>query len=339
MIREYPQIIFWNFLKLKVGECMRILVTGGLGYLGSVLTTELLKKGFSVSIIDSNLYGNFLSEEVKEKVKIFENDIMNSKIKEAIKDSDVIVHLAAIVGDQTCDLIKQHAVDINLNGTKNILKLCNKYNKKLIYASTCSVYGASNRILKEGSKTLPLSIYALTKLGSENVIERYGKNFTIFRFATLFGYSPRMRFDLVVNTFIGNAINNKEITVFGGNQWRPFLHVKDASDAIITTIEKNYFDNEILNLASINLRIIDVANIIKKKLGCKLKIMKEIKDPRNYRVDFSKAKKELGFSPKRNIDTAIKEIVDAFKNGKISDTSLPIYSNYESLKNVKDKLR
>jgi nucleoside-diphosphate-sugar epimerase len=318
---------------------MRILVTGGLGYLGSVLTTELLSRGFDISIADIKLYGNFLPEEVKEKVKIFENDIRNSKIKEAIKNSDVIVHLAAIVGDPACDLIKQQAVDINLNGTKNILKICNKYNKKLIFASTCSVYGASNRILKENSKTLPLSIYALTKLASENIIERHGKNFTIFRFATLFGYSPRMRFDLVVNTFIGNAIQNKEITVFGGDQWRPFLHIKDASDAIITTIEKDYFENEILNLASINLRIIDVAKIVKKKLGCKVKIMKEIKDPRNYRVDFSKAKKSLGFSPKRNIETAIKEIVDAFKNNKILDISSPIYNNYESLKNMRDKLR
>jgi nucleoside-diphosphate-sugar epimerase len=318
---------------------MRILVTGGLGYLGSVLTIELLNRGFDVSIADIKLYGNFLPEEVKEKVRIFENDIRNSAIKEAIKDSDVVVHLAAIVGDPACDLIKQQAVDINLNGTKNILKLCNKHNKKLIFTSTCSVYGASNRILKESSKTLPLSIYALTKLASENLIERYGKSFTIFRLATLFGYSPRMRFDLVVNTFIGNAIQNKEITVFGGDQWRPFLHVKDASDAIIKTIEKYYFNNEIINLASINLRIIDIAKIVKKKLRCTVKIIKEIKDPRNYRVDFSKARKNLGFSPKRNIDTAIKEIVDAFKNNKISDTSSPIYSNYESLKNIKDKLK
>ena len=215
---------------------MKVCITGGLGYLGSVLTQKLIENGYNVSIIDSKIYGNFLPVEVQEKINICYEDIrrLDKGIK-IIKNSDVLIHLAAIVGDPACDLIKEAAVDINLNGTKNIIKLAEKYDKKLIYSSTCSVYGAQEKLITEKSKVLPLSIYALSKYASENLLIESKLDFLIFRMGTLFGYSPRMRLDLVVNTFVVKALTEREITVFGGEQWRPFLHIcllytSDAAD-------------------------------------------------------------------------------------------------------------
>jgi len=318
---------------------MKVLITGGLGYLGSVLTEELIKRGFEVNIADIELYGNFLPDYLKDKLHLVKNDIRSLEISKHIQRSDVIIHLAAIVGDTACDLIKEEAVDINLNGTKNIGKLCRKFGKKLIFTSTCSVYGASNRVLKESSKVLPLSIYALSKLAGENALEKIGGNFTIFRLATLFGYSHRMRFDLVINAFIKKAVKEGKITVFGGSQWRPFLHVRDAAEAIITCVEKDFFEKEILNLSRMNIKIIDLARKIGEILKCKIKVFKEVKDPRNYRVNSDKAKKELGFNPKRGIEDAIMEIKKAYEQRKIEDVESPLYNNFEYLKNNYRRLR
>jgi len=318
---------------------MKVLITGGLGYLGSVLTEELINKGFDISIADVEIYGNFLPEYLRDKSHFVKNDVRSLGISKCIERSDVVVHLAAIVGDTACDLIKEEAVDINLNGTKNIGKLCKKFNKKLIFTSTCSVYGASNKILKENSKVLPLSIYALSKLAAENALEKIGGKFTIFRLATLFGYSHRMRFDLVVNSFIEKAIREGKITVFGGNQWRPFLHVRDAAEAIIRCIEKDFFEKEILNLSYMNIKIIDLAREIGRMLGCEIKIIKEIKDPRNYRVNSDKARNELGFNPKRGIENAVMEIKKAFENRKLRDVDPSLYNNFEYLKNNYKRLK
>jgi nucleoside-diphosphate-sugar epimerase len=312
---------------------MRILITGGLGYLGSVLTEELIKRGFEVIIADTELYGNFLPDYLKNELHLVKGDIRGPEISKHIQRSDVVIHLAAIVGDAACDLIKEEAVDINLNGTKNIGKLCKKNNKKLIFTSTCSVYGANNHLLTERSKVLPLSIYALSKLAGENALEKIGVNYTIFRLATLFGYSYRMRFDLVINTFIKQAIKTGKITVFGGNQWRPFLHVRDAADAIIRCIEKDFFEKEILNLSYMNIKIIDLARKIREILKCEIKVFKEIKDPRNYRINSDKAKNKLQFNPKRDVKESIMEIKKAYEEGKIKDFDSPIYNNFEYLKN------
>jgi nucleoside-diphosphate-sugar epimerase len=311
---------------------MRVLITGGLGYLGSVLAEELVNKGFNVTIVDIELYRNFLPDYLNDKISFVKKDV-RSNISEYIQQSDVIIHLAAIVGDAACDLIKEDAVDININGTKNIGKLCKEFNKKLIYTSTCSVYGSNSKMLKEDSEVKPLSIYALSKLAAENILEKIGGKFTIFRLATLFGYSYRMRFDLVVNTFIEKSIKDGEITVFGGDQWRPFLHVRDAAEALIKCIEKNYFEGEIFNLNSINIKIIDLAKEIQKILKCEIKIINDIKDPRNYRVNTDKAKNVLGFNPKRRIEDAIMEIKKMYEANKFMNTDMSIFDNVKYLNN------
>jgi len=319
---------------------MKVLITGGLGYLGSVLAEELLDRGFDVAIADIELYGNFLPDYLKDKIYLVKSDVRSSQISECIQQSDVIVHLAAIVGDAACDFIKEEAIDVNLNGTKNIGKLCKKFNRKLIFTSTCSVYGANNKtFLSERSKVLPLSIYALSKLAAENTLEKIGGKFTICRLATLFGYSYRMRFDLVANAFIEKAIKEGKITVFGGDQWRPFLHVRDAAEAIIRCMEKNFFEKDILNLSSINIRIIDLAKKIREILKCEIRVLEEIKDPRNYRVNSDKAKKEIGFNPRRGIEDAIMEIKKAYEDKKLANSTQSIYSNIGYLKNNFRRLR
>jgi len=309
---------------------MKILITGGLGYLGSVLAEELVSRGFNVCIADTEIYGNFLPSYLKDNLRLVKNDIRSLEISKYIQQSDVIVHLAAIVGDAACDLIKKEAVDINLNGTKNVGKLCKKFNKKLIFTSTCSLYGASNKVLKESSMVLPLSIYALSKLAAENALEKIGGSFTIFRLATLFGYSHRMRFDLVVNAFIKEAIKEGKLTVFGGEQWRPFLHVRDAAEALIRCIEKDFFEKEILNLHCMNIKIIDLARRIRNVLNCEIEVLEEIRDPRNYKVSSDKARKALGYTPKRGIEDAIIEIKDAYNDRKMEVMSA--YNNFGYLK-------
>jgi nucleoside-diphosphate-sugar epimerase len=319
---------------------MRVCITGGLGYLGSKLTEKLVNKGYDVSIIDTQLYGVFLKNDMLNKVKLIKEDLLsfrNGDIQNAIKESDVVIHLAGIVGDPACDLFKGKSIDINVNGTKNVIKLCEKFNKKLIFASTCSVYGAcdKNSILTEKSKILPLSIYALSKYTCEGEIKRSKlKNYTIFRMGTLYGLSPRMRFDLVINTFIGKAIFGGNIEIFGGDQYRPFLHLDDACNFYLRAIEKDIFPNKIFNLGGNNFKIVDVGKEIEKRLNCKAKVIKEIKDPRNYKVDSSLAIKTFELNFKKDIPYAINEIKEAISSKLISTNVDSNYSNVEWLRKL-----
>jgi len=302
------------------------------------LVEKLVEKGFDTTIIDSKIYGNFLRKDLQKEVKIIYEDIRSLKKGiEIIKNSDVIIHLAGIVGDQACDLIKEKSVDINLNGSKNIIRLVEKFNKKIIYASTCSVYGANNSLINENSKVLPLSIYALTKYAVENFLRESDTKYTIFRMGTLFGFSPRMRIDLVVNTFIINALTNKPIIVFGGKQWRPFLHLEDACEFYIKTLDLDFFENQLLNLGGRNFKIMQVAKEIKKHINCEVKVTREIKDPRNYKVDSSLAKKIFKINFKRKIHDGVKDIKEAYEDGLI-DISSPTLNNYEYLRLKKDEI-
>ena len=231
--------------------------------------------------------------------------------------------------------VKNLAVDTNLNGTKILVDLCKKYRKKIIFASTCSVYGASNKILKENSKVLPLSIYALSKLAAENYIEKRKVNYIIFRMGTIFGYSSRMRFDLVINRFIADALKKGEIKIFGGEQWRPFLYIRDALRFYEKALEMENFLNEIFNLSSFNMKILRLAKEIKKMTKCQIDIIKEIRDPRNYRVDTKKAEKTFRIKGEYNsLKRGIKEIKDNIENGSIRDPDDYIYSNVECIRKV-----
>jgi nucleoside-diphosphate-sugar epimerase len=313
----------------------KILITGGLGYLGCVLAKHLLAKGYKVTILDMNLYDQFYDSNILSELKgaiIINGDIRDEQLmQKLINDNTIVIHLAAIVGDAACDLDKELAVKINYLATRKIAELVGKENKKLIFSSTCSVYGASfGGPLTEKSEVNPLSIYAITKLAAEEAIKNIVTNHIILRFGTLFGLSPRMRFDLVINRFVGQALQDGFITVFGGQQKRPFLHVQDAAEAIVNFIELN--KTGLFNVGGINYSIIDVASQIQKYTGCKLIIYEEIKDPRNYVIDSSLAL-NLGVKFNRTIEYGIKEIIRAFKEKRIVNYRDKKYNNVEFLKN------
>lgn len=304
--------------------CMKICVTGGTGYVGSVLVPNLIKLGYDVVVLDKNLFNK------KSEAKLIVGDIRDyDLVEKTIKDVDGVIHLAALVGEPLCDLDKDAAINMNFMATKNIANVCKKNNIKLIFVSTCSVYGAQpEAMLTEQSEVAPVSVYGVSKVAAEEAILRLmDDNFKplIFRMGTLFESSPRMRFDLVINLFIGKAIQEKEITVFGGEQWRPFLHIKDIIDAYDRALNSSL--GGVYNLGGENLQIMKVADIIKEHLGCNVKTIKELVDKRNYRVSSEKAKKELGVSFRHNIKTAIDEIKGAYNSGEITDYKNFKYSN------------
>ncbi|MEN3043908.1 MAG: NAD-dependent epimerase/dehydratase family protein [Candidatus Hydrothermales bacterium] len=340
---EPKRNFLFDFIPKKLKKTKKILLIGGAGYIGSVLTRMLLRRGYSVKIFDNLLYGNQGIVNIKSRrFKFFKGDLINTRdLVEAIQDVDLVVHLAAIVGDPSSRLKPRETLEINYFSTKNLGEV-SKYLGigKLIFASTCSVYGYKKEKCTEETEPSPLSLYAETKLLSEKaLLDLKGDGFSpvILRFATAFGYSPRMRFDLVVNLLIAKALKEKKITVYGkGKQIRPFIHVKDIARAIIKVIEAPDYkvSGEIFNVGSdrMNLSILEVAEKIKKLIPeSKIVLLREKEDSRNYSVSFEKIKKTLKFDIKYEIEHAVREIMEAFEKRKINNFYDRIYSNYHSL--------
>ena len=312
---------------------MKILVTGGSGYLGSILTRKLLKKGHTVRILDNFLFGKCSIKEIKsKKLQIVQGDIRDLvAVSKSLKSIDVVVHLASIVGTQSSELDPKTSIEINYLATRNIADLCKLYKiKQFLFASTCSVYGAQpNRLISENSEVNPLDSYGESKFQSERAILQSYDYPTILRLGTLFGVSYRMRFDLAINLFIAQALNKEKITVFGGEQYRPFLHVDDAAEAFSFAIE-NHMEG-IYNVIWKNLTINEMAKTVNRKIPTKLQISRDIVDKRDYRVTGKKLEK-FGFKPKKDIAFAIQE----FKRRIMSDVRSykeDKYNNYKSFFN------
>lgn len=316
---------------------MRIVVTGGAGYLGSILCRRLLEEGQKVKCLDNLLYGK---EPIKPLLRNSNFQLITGDIRDmttittTMNGADTVIHLASIVGRQAANLNSKATMEINYLATKNIAELCALHDiKNLIFASTCSVYGAQpNNLIDENSPTHPVDLYAETKIKSEAAILDVFANATILRIATLFGLSKRMRFDLAINRFVAQAIQDKRLTVFGGEQYRPFIHVADAAEAYLFAL-----DNElkgIYNISWENWKIIDVAKLISDTLGAKIEVSKKIVDLRDYKVNYDKIK-SLGFNPKRNVQTAVEEISERYES-EFKDYRLPKYDNYGTIFNSKD---
>ena len=273
---------------------MKVLITGGAGYLGSVLSRKLLNKGYNVRVLDQLWYGKESIESISDKkFECIQTDIRNlTETVRAMKDIDAVIHLASIVGMPASSIEPKTSEEINYLATKNIAELCQLHEiENYIFASTCSVYGSQpDSLITEKSHVQPLDFYAKSKYMSERAIGWLNRAPTILRFGTLFGLSPRMRFDLVINLFIAQALKEKSITVHGGDQFRPFLHVEDAADALIFVLE-NKIDGT-YNVISENMTIKDAAERIKKLTNCEIKISKDILDERNYKVSGDKIKVE-----------------------------------------------
>lgn len=310
---------------------MKVLITGGMGYLGSIIIGKLLEKNTDVKVLDSLIYGSFVNAE-KMGIELVKGDIGDPKLlQETIADVDTVIHLAGIIGDGAANLDKEATIRINYLATRKLATLCGKKGMRLIFSSTCSVYGARpNELIKEDSPIAPLSLYAMSKLLAEESISKRCDNYAIFRLGTLFGFSPRMRFDLVINRFIAQAIQDGELSVYGGLQRRPFVHVQDVSDVFIKALRCEKKGTYILG--GTNYRISEAAEVIRQKTDCNVKTFEDLKDSRDYAVDSSRAEEDFGFGNLKKVDFAVDEIKNAYAKRIIKNYRESTFNNEEWLK-------
>ncbi|MEJ2110224.1 MAG: NAD-dependent epimerase/dehydratase family protein [Acidobacteriota bacterium] len=317
-----------------------VLVVGGAGYLGSVLTQKLLQRGYRVRILDSFIYGRRSLDAFSDSgnLDVVEGDLRNiHTCVNSLKDIDAVVLLAAIVGDPASKVRPSETIETNVLATQALASACKLHHiNRFLYASTCSVYGIGAEELNEEAPLNPVSLYARTKIESENIILGMGDEYfspTILRMGTLYGYSPRMRFDLVVNTMSMKSYTEGKIQVFGGKQWRPLLGVEDAADVYIRCLEADLRDvgNQVFNVGSDvqNYQIDDVAKIISGALG-DITISRDGSnlDARDYRVCFTKLTEVLRFKPQQTIDSAAKLIFNQLESGAIRNPAQKIYYNH-----------
>jgi len=296
---------------------MKILITGGCGYVGNVLINHLLKKNIKIINIDTQWFGcNLLKNKNLNNIK---GDIRN--IPDILFNSVyAVIHLANIANDPAVDLSPNLSWDVNVLASKKIVEQSIKYNvKKFIYASSGSVYGVKKeKKVTENLELIPISIYNKTKMISERVLMSYSDKIIVncIRPATICGLSPRMRFDLSVNMLTLQALKYNQINVFGGSQIRPNIHIKDMVGVYEFFLEKN-LKSGFYNAGFENLKITNIAKIIQKKTGARIKISRS-NDPRSYRQDSSKLLK-LGFKRKFSVENAIDEIINAYNSNKIKD--------------------
>ncbi|MFW9873603.1 MAG: NAD-dependent epimerase/dehydratase family protein [Candidatus Thorarchaeota archaeon] len=305
----------------------RILITGGLGYLGSILYDIMKQEEWEVDILDNHLY-----KDIQPSNSFIKADIRNKEhIEKVFKNYDIIVNLAAIVGDPACLIDTNLAIDINCIGARNIAEICKKLKKYIIHTSTCSIYGSEpNVIVKEEDEGFPIDFYGQTKYTQERLIrEICNDNNCILRLGTAYGLSPRMRYDLVVNAFAARAVRFKKIIVFGGEQERPFVHIRDISRAIIHAIKNNL--HGIYNVRGENLSLLRLGEIVRDITNCEIEINRNIVDKRSYMVDSTKLM-NTGFEFKYDVEDAVREIINS---PTVLEFHKGIYSNLKLIERVK----
>jgi nucleoside-diphosphate-sugar epimerase len=308
---------------------MRVLVVGGAGYIGGALTDMLMETNHEVRIYDSLVY----EEAYRKPVEFFFGDILDrARLKKHLDWADTVVWLAALVGDGACALNPPLSIEVNQDSVR---WLADNYDGRIIFMSTCSVYGAQNGELTEDAPKNPLSVYAMTKLAAESYLEN--KNAIIFRLGTIFGVGDlfaRMRMDLVVNVLTVRAALDHKLTVFGGDQFRPLLHVKDAARAVVENLESKH--TGVFNLHRQNVRIIDLAYQIRNHFPDAELITTNMnfQDARNYRVNSERARTVLGWRPKWSIDDGISEIKELIDSRRLKDVQNPRYTNQAFLAQV-----
>ena len=304
---------------------MKILVVGGAGYVGGGIVDKLIIN-HDVTVFDSLVY----ETSYRKKVNFIYGDIRDhQKLNSILNDYDSVIWLAALVGDGACSINPALTQEINAESVKNLTK---NYSGRIVFLSTCSVYGAQEGVLSEDSSTNPLSEYASSKLIAEKYLE--DSNVIIFRLGTLFGISDqysRIRLDLVVNILVTKALMENKMSVFGGDQWRPLLHVNDVANAIDATIENNV--NGIFNLHYQNFKILEIAEEVQKRITTSeiIKTPMEFQDARNYQVTSKKLYKETGFKAEVDLKIGIEEIYELISKNRIKDISDPRYSNQNFL--------
>jgi len=320
----------------------KILVTGGAGYIGSVLVKLLLNKGYFVRVLDNLSFGGEAIVELlnNDNFDFIKGDIRNREdLEKAMQGIDFVAHLGSIVGDPACAIDPDLTRDINLNGAKLTYTVANEMGiEKFVFASTCSNYGKMadpSAFVDETSELKPVSLYAETKVEFEQYLLSQDKTNsakpTCLRFSTVYGLSPRIRFDLTVNEFTKELALDRELIVFGEQFWRPYCHVVDLSRAVIAVFEADSrVDFNVYNVGDTTenyQKQMIVDEILKQLPNSKIKYVKKDEDPRDYRVSFEKIKNELGFEITKTVPDGIRQIIQVVRDGFINDPDDAKYKN------------
>ena len=322
---------------------MKVLVTGGAGYIGSVLVRQLLNKGFKVRVLDSLKFGGDALYEVmlNPDFEFVHGDVRNPEdVENALEGVDAIAHLAAIVGDPACKKFSNEAIQTNWEGSVALFNAAEKAGvKRFVFASTCSNYGKMadpDSYVVETSELKPVSLYAELKVKFESFLldEKKDSNIcsTALRFSTVYGFSPRIRFDLTVNEFTRNATINGKQEIWGAQFWRPYCHVEDLGRAVVLVLES---DEEKVRANVFNVGNTDenynkgmiINEVCKVVPNVEVDYVDSSEDPRDYRVNFDKIKNVLGYTITKKVPDGVKEIYTLLKTGIVTDSFAQKFRN------------
>ena len=328
-------------------EFKTVLITGGAGYVGSALVPMLLENDYNIKVYDLFIYGDVFNHLKNNKnISLIKADIRNKeKMIEATKDVDAIIHLACISNDPSYELNPELGKSINYDAFFNIIEAAEINDvKRFIYASTSSVYGLKEeKNVRETATCQPLTDYSKYKLECEHVLHDFGKEnsieYVVLRPATVCGYAPRLRLDLVVNILTINALMNKKIKIFGGSQLRPNINIKDIIEVYKLLLEapKNKINKETFNAGYQNLSVEEIAKSIRNTINDKDINFEHVPtdDIRSYHINSDKIKQMLDFRPKYTVEEGVKTLVDAYKSGLIEDgLNNPLYYNIKMMQQL-----
>lgn len=336
-----------------MGQQRRVLVTGGAGYLGGVLVPRLLDDGYSVDVLDRLVFGREPLAPVlgNPRMRLIEGDVTRlSEQNGFLEGIDTVIHLAALSNDPSCDLRPEQTERVNYDATLELARRAARAGvRRFIFSSSCSVYGSNpSPLVDERSEPHPVSLYAKKKEEAERglfALAAPGMTITALRLATLYGLSPRMRFDLAVNLMVMNAVTRRSIFILGGGeQWRPFVHLTDAAEAFVTAVEADarIIDHQSFNVGADanNYRVHELASIVRDALphlDVSITKVPDDTDPRSYRVSFAKVEQQLGFRARCDIGDAIREMAHAIESGRLGDCSDTRFYTVKAWREFSDK--
>jgi nucleoside-diphosphate-sugar epimerase len=326
-----------------VGSDSRTLITGGAGYVGSILVEELLARGSSVRVLDSLAHGgvpSLLHVWGNERFEFVRGDVRDAEARAtALEGVNAVVHLAAIVGDPACAREPELARETNIEATRALLTDAERAGvERFVFASTCSNYGKladPDAYATEEWELHPVSLYAETKVEAElEVLARAGNGLPgcCLRFATVYGASPRMRFDLTVNEFVRDLAAGRELVVFGEQFWRPYVHVRDAARAVVLvlTSPSEKVNGAVFNVGETaeNYRKLDLVELLQERFDdAEVSFVHKDEDPRDYRVSFEKIKSGLGFETTWSVPRGMDEVLALVQSGLLADPYADVYRN------------
>jgi nucleoside-diphosphate-sugar epimerase len=329
----------------------KVMITGGAGYCGARLVPQLLTRGYRVTVFDIMFFGSQFLPRDNPNLRVIDGDIRDrAKFASAVAGHDAVVHLACISNDASFELDEDLSTSINLNAFEPLVQASKKAGaKRFVYASSSSVYGVSDKPdVTEDHPLVPLTLYNKYKGMCEPILKQHTEdNFTgvIFRPATVCGASPRQRLDLSVNILTNHAVNAGKITVFGGSQLRPNLHIQDYCDAVelFLTAPAEKIQNETFNVGYQNLSLMEIAELVRRVVGEEMPKRKEVDivttptdDIRSYHINSDKIKRVLGYAPRHTIEDAVRELTRAFLANKIPNSMEDDrYYNVRLLKRLK----